>query len=112
MQMADRVAILVDGSLVALEDVPVFHDFVTSKTAVRVVLSEITDAIADAARNAGAAVTMLNRTQLSFTAIPEQRLDVIRAIEEAGGTIEEFHTEAPDWEALIRSHYVARGNPS
>ena len=43
-------------------------------------------------------------TEVSFKAHPEQRLDVIRAIEQAGATIEEFHSETPDWEALLRRH--------
>jgi len=38
-------------------------------------------------------------------ASPERRLEVIRAIENAGGEIEEFHTESPDWEALMCSHF-------
>jgi hypothetical protein len=41
---------------------------------------------------------------VSFTALPQKRLHVIRAIEQAGGAIEEFHTDAPDWDALIQEH--------
>jgi hypothetical protein len=26
------------------------------------------------------------------------------ALEQAGGAIEEFHTDAPDWETLIQEH--------
>ncbi len=110
MQMADRVAVLVEGALVTLEEVPMFQAFVTEKTTVRVVLDEITEAMVEAGQQAGASVTTRSRTQIEFTAAPRQRLQVIRAIEQAGGTIKEFHTETPDWEALIRKHFVAEGS--
>ena len=42
--------------------------------------------------------------------MPENRLEVIRAIEEAGGTIEEFHTEAPGWESLVHTRFNGRGD--
>jgi hypothetical protein len=43
-----------------------------------------------------------------FKAPPERRLEVIRAIEQAGGTVEEFHTEAPDWDSLMRGRFANR----
>jgi hypothetical protein len=49
---------------------------------------------------------------MSFTALPEQRLGVIRAIEQAGGAIREFHTDAPDWEELIQQHLGQREKES
>lgn len=110
MELADRVAILVDGKLVKLEGAPAFRADVTRQTTVRVVLSHTTDAIIEAARQAGADVSSRNGTQVSFRAAPDLRLAVIRAVESAGGTVEEFHTEAPDWEALIGSHFHARGD--
>jgi len=112
MQLADRIAVLVDGELVKLETAPVFRAAVARQTTVRVVLDHATDAIIAAARGAGAEVSDRNGKQVRFRAVPERRLEVIRAIERAGGSIEEFHTEAPDWEALIRSHYTAGGEES
>ncbi|MFQ5653515.1 MAG: ABC transporter ATP-binding protein [Planctomycetota bacterium] len=105
MQLADRVAVLVEGQLATLEEVPAFRDAVSRRTTVRMVLRRTTDSMIEAARDAGAEVSDRNGNQISFRADPPRRLEVIRAIELAGGTIEEFHTEAPDWEALIRRHF-------
>jgi len=104
MELADRVGVLVDGRMVEPEEVPVFHDAVTRKTTVRVILSHLTDEMIAAVREAGGDVSGYNGREVSFTALPRNRLQVIRAIEQAGGAIEEFHTDAPDWEALIQEH--------
>jgi ABC-2 type transport system ATP-binding protein len=108
MQTAQRVAVLVDGRVVKVEDVSVFRNNVTREMKVRVVLTRTTDTILDAARAAGADVTDRNGRHVHFRASPERRLEVVRAIEAAGGAIEEFHTETPDWEALVRPHFQSR----
>jgi ABC-type multidrug transport system ATPase subunit len=112
MRMADRVGLLVEGELVRVEEVPVFQTAVMRQTAVRVVLTNTSEAIRSAARNAGAELADSNGRHLRFTAQPEHRLEVIRAIERAGATIEEFHTEVPDWDALLRGHFANGGDRS
>lgn len=92
-----------------LEPVTAFQAEVTRQTTVRVVLDRINDGIVQAAEKAGAEVRECNATHVSFRALPEDRLDVIRAIENAGGTVEEFHTEAPGWESLIHTHFNGEG---
>ncbi len=109
MQFADRVAVLVDGRLVQLEQAPVFRAAVARETTVRMVIDRTTQAIVEAIREAGAQTENHNGREISFRALPTQRLSVIRAIERAGATIEEVHTEAPDWEALLRHHFDAGG---
>jgi len=104
MELADRVGVLVAGRMVEPEKVPVFHEVVTRRTTVRVVLSHLTDEMIAAVRSAGGEVAGHNGREVSFTALPQNRLQVIRAIEQAGGAIEEFHTDTPDWEALIQEH--------
>jgi ABC-type multidrug transport system ATPase subunit len=108
MELADRVGILVAGRMVEPEEVPAFHEAVTRRTRVRVVLSHLTDAMIEAVRGAGGDVSGHNGHEVSFTALPGKRLDVIRAIEQAGGAIEEFHTDAPDWDVLIQEHLGER----
>ena len=66
MQLADRVAVLVEGQLVKLEETPAPQAALTRGT-------------------------------------------TIRAMQRAGEAIEEVHTDAPDWEALIRRHFAGRG---
>lgn len=110
VRLADRVGVLVAGELITLEAVSTFQTEVTRQTTVRVVLDRFDDAMAVAARNAGADIREANAMAVSFRALPEHRLEVIRAIEGAGGTIEEFHTEAPGWESLIHSRFETRGD--
>jgi ABC-type multidrug transport system ATPase subunit len=106
MQLADRVAILVEGRVVKTENVSVFRSTVTREMRVHIVLGRTTDAILHAATRAGAEITHRNGQQVHFKALPDRRLDVIRAIEGEGGTIEEFHTETPDWDELIQPHFL------
>lgn len=104
MQLADRVALLVEGRMVRVEEVPVFRDMITREMRVHVVLDHSSDEMVEAARSAGAESIDRNGKQLWFRAIPEKRLDVVRAIEGAGGGIKEIHTETPDWDVLIRDY--------
>jgi ABC-type multidrug transport system ATPase subunit len=106
MQLADRVAVLVDGELAKLEDAPVFRAEVTQRTVIRVILGRTVEGVVAAARDAGAEVSGPNGEQLLFRALPERRLGIMRAIEHAGASIKEVHTEAPDWEDLVRAHYA------
>ena len=78
----------------------------------RVVLDEVTDAVLEATQRAGADSASRNGRQIFFTAAPERRLEIIRAIEGAGANIEEFHTETPDWEELLRKHFGTEERPS
>jgi ABC-2 type transport system ATP-binding protein len=110
IQLADRVGILVGGRMVAIEEVSAFREGVARRTVVRLQLSGGVEArgLVEAAERAGAERTQCNGTGVSFIAPPEHRLEVIRAIEHIGGIVEEFHTEDPDWEALIRDHFDSR----
>jgi ABC-type multidrug transport system ATPase subunit len=112
MQLADRVAVLVDGSCVTLEEAPVFRAAVAEQTTVRVVLDHTSEAMVEASRSAGAQTANRNGHQLFFTASPKHRLEIIRAIERAGAVVEEIHTEIPDWTALIRKHFGGEERPS
>jgi len=108
IRLADRVGVIVSGEMVTVEPVAAFQTEVTRQTTVRVVLSHTDDAMIRSAKDAGAEIREHNQTHVCFRALPEHRLDVIRAIERAGGTIEEFHTEAPGWESLVQTHFGAK----
>jgi len=111
MQLADRVGVLVGGRMVAIEEASEFKDAVSRRTAVRIVMNSTADAEKTrlAAEQAGAEVLICSGSQIRFIASPERRLEVIRAIEDAGGEIDEFHTEAPDWQALMRARFDSNG---
>jgi ABC-type multidrug transport system ATPase subunit len=104
-QAADRVAVLVDGRVAKIEDVSVFQETVANQVMVSVSLTRTSPEIFCAAQSAGAEITLRNGRRFHFSASPGERLEVFRAIENAGGVIEEFHTEAPDWDAIARSHF-------
>jgi ABC-type multidrug transport system ATPase subunit len=108
-QLADRVGILAEGALARVDSLGEFRSLVSLETTVRVVLSRTSPRIVEAAVAAGAKTASVNGTHYSFRASPELRLEVIRAIENAGGSIEEFHTDPPDWERLIKQGMVNLG---
>ncbi len=107
VQLADRVGVLVGGELARIESVPTFLDAVAAETRVRVVLGGSPDTVVEAAQRAGASACRSNGSQLSFQALPQRRLEVIQAIQAAGGVVEEFHTEPPDWDSLVRPRFHA-----
>ena len=101
VQLADRVGILVNGRLAKIESVPEFKEEVARETRVRIVLSRPLNGIRGVIEAAGAESTAYNGRSCTFKAPPDARLSVIRAIEAAGGVVEEFHTEPPNWETLL-----------
>ena len=109
LRLADRVAILVEGELVEDEAAADFRAAVSRVTTVRVILEQADEVVLAAARDAGAHQARCEGKQLLFQAEPERRLAVIRAIEGAGGKVDAFHTENPDWEALTTGYLRGRG---
>jgi len=101
LRLADRVGVMSEGRLVRVLEVAGFRDRVISATSVQVVLERLTEPMLEAAQTAGAKDVSCNDRSYSFKASPENRLKVIRAIEEVGGFIEELHTETPNWESLV-----------
>ena len=104
-QTADRVAVLVNGRIAQVEDVSVFQNTITTQMRVSVCLTRTSETIFAAAQRAGAEITSRNGKRVHFKASPGSRIEVFRAIENAGGVIEEFHTETPDWDAIVRPHF-------
>ena len=105
VHLADRVGILVDGQMVRIESIPDFREDVTRETTVRIKLISPLSGIQDIIEAAGAQSISGNGRSCIFKAEPKQRLSVIRAIEAAGGIIEEFHTDPPNWETLLHQHF-------
>lgn len=103
LRLADRVGVMSEGELVKVLEVGGLRDRVVAATSVRVVVDRLTDSLVKDAKRAGAVEVSWDQTGCSFKASPEDRLKVIRAIEESGGLIEELHTETPNWESLVES---------
>jgi len=99
--LADRIGVLNEGKLSMTMTAPEFKESISLETTIRIILHESNEIVQQAVECAGA--TMLNRegAGVAFKAPPNRRLEIIRAIEEAGGIIREFHSEPPDWEVLL-----------
>jgi ABC-type multidrug transport system ATPase subunit len=105
VQLADRVGILVEGHLGKIESITTFKDEIAREMFVRIKLTEPLAGIQTLLEQAGTKNISGNGKLLTFQAAPKDRLSIIRSIEAAGGVIEEFHTDAPNWDFLIHNRF-------
>ncbi|HSP63878.1 MAG TPA: ABC transporter ATP-binding protein [Pyrinomonadaceae bacterium] len=92
-QLADRVAILVGGRLVALQSIAALRNELMRSSRMRIVLANPGERLLETARAAGAVDVILQGDSLVLTSGAEDRLKILRAIETAGGRIASFATE-------------------
>lgn len=92
-QLADRVGIMVGGRLVALQSIATLRNELAASARLRVVLTKVESTSLDAASRAGAGEVSVDGNSLLMNARPEGRLDILRAIETAGGQIQSFGME-------------------
>jgi len=92
-QLADRVAILVGGRLVALQSIAALREELIRSSRMRIVLTNPGLPLLEAARKAGAEDVTLQEDSLLLTSRAEDRLEILRAIEAAGGRVARFATE-------------------
>lgn len=92
-QLADRVAILVGGKLVALQSIAALRAELMRSSRMRIVLANPDGRLLTAVRACGAEEAMLQGDSLMLTSRAEDRLKIMRAIEAAGGRIQSFATE-------------------
>lgn len=92
-QLADRVAVLVGGKLVALQSVAALRDEFMRSSRMRIVLANPGERLLEAARACGVDDAALQGDSLLITSRVEDRVEILRAIETAGGRIARFATE-------------------
>lgn len=92
-QLADRVGIMVAGKLVALESVSALRDELTSAARLRVTMESAGLSLLEAATQAGATDVVIDGNSLIMSTRPEDRLQILRAIENGGGKIRSFGME-------------------
>lgn len=92
-QLADRVGIMVQGRLVALQSIAALREELMSSARMRVTLAQVDSAAIEAAQRVGATGVKREGQSLLIMARPQDRLEILRAIELAGGRIESFGTE-------------------
>lgn len=92
-QLADRVGIMVGGKLVALESVTALRNELSSSARLRVVVTKLDSQSIEATTRAGATDVVVDANSMLMNARPEDRLQILRAIETAGGQIQSFGVE-------------------
>jgi len=92
-QLADRVAILVGGKLVALQSIAALKAELISSSRMRLVLANPNEHLLAVARGSRVEDATLEGSSLVITCSAQDRLEILRAIEAAGGRIETFATE-------------------
>lgn len=109
--LADRVAVLAAGRLLAVQSVQALRSELATSSRVRVVLLNPEERFVQAAAEAGATEARLVNDTLLVASKPDARLAILRAIQEAGALIERFSTEEPSLEEVYL-RYVNEDNPA
>ena len=99
-QLADRVGILVGGQLVAIESTAQLQDDLSRSCRMRVVVDRPAPVYCEAARRAGASEATVVGEYLVVISREADRLNVLRAIGDAGARIERFATEGLSLESV------------
>ena len=103
-QLADRVAIMVGGKLVALQSITKLRDELSSSASLRVTMAKVEGSLIAAATKAGATNVLVDGNSVRMTALPEDRLHILRAIEMAGGQIHSFAMEEQSLEDVYMKY--------
>lgn len=103
-QLADRVAILVEGKLVALESIQALRENLLLGSQMRVELLNPSEALLPIAKQAGASAVTLQERALLITSAPETRMEILAAIKAAGGQVLRFATEEPSLEDIYLNY--------
>ncbi len=108
-QLADRVAILVGGRIVALESIQGLQERLICHCRMRVVMSEPSPRWIELALQSGAQQAVIEGDSLVISSLPEHRLGVLKALESAGGKVARFATQDLSLEDILLG-YIRRGS--
>lgn len=92
-QLADRVAIMVGGRLVALQSIAALRDELMLSARMRITVDQQASRFKEAGERAGAMDVKVEDNSIVLRSRAEDRLEILRAIENAGGNITTFGTE-------------------
>jgi len=100
-ELSDRVAILDQGRLVALDSVAGLARRCALPERLWIDLAEVSGSEADLARRAGAEMAALRGPSLEIAVPRERKLAVMQALLASGIAIRDFHSQAPTLEAIF-----------
>ncbi|HEX9372844.1 MAG TPA: ABC transporter ATP-binding protein, partial [Roseiflexaceae bacterium] len=100
-ELSDRVAILDQGRLVALDSVAGLARRCALLERLWIDLAEVSGSEADLARRAGAEMAALRGPSLEIAVPRERKLAVMQALLAGGIAIRDFHSQAPTLEAIF-----------
>lgn len=92
-QLADRVAIMVGGRLVALQSINALRKELAASARLHIILTEVESTSIQAATRAGATNVRVDGNSLIMDAYPEDRFQILRAIETSGSQVRSFSAE-------------------
>jgi Cu-processing system ATP-binding protein len=98
--LADRVAILVRGRLIACEPIGHFREWIAEHAILRITVAEPTTDLGMVALQSGALSSEIVGSELLVTAPADDRWRILRALEARGAKIQRFSTEEPSLESL------------
>jgi Cu-processing system ATP-binding protein len=99
--VADRIALLVRGHLVACKPIQQFREWVAQHALLRITLTQAPSAVSELVRRSGATSTEMVGRDLVVTARATDRPRIMRTLEAVGARIERFSTEEPSLETLF-----------
>src|SRR5262245_13546566 len=108
-QLADRVGIMVGGRLVALEGISALREGLIRGSRLRIELASSNARYVEAARRAGGREVECAGNVLTITSIPEERLQILRAIEAVGGEVLRFASQEPSLEDIYLQYIGGQG---
>ena len=94
-RLADRVAVMREGRLLALRDAVAVRKAIASATTLEISFLNPDGRYQDIARQAGAEILHARNGTLKVSAPPEERLRVLKDLEAAGAMLERFSETAP-----------------
>lgn len=103
-RLADRVAILIGGKLIAVESVGALRNGQANGSRLRLLLLNPDERYVRIARDAGASEATLQKDTLILSSRAEDRRSILRAVEDAGAVIGRFSTEEPSLEEIYWRH--------
>ncbi len=103
-QLADRVAILVGGKLVALQSIAALKAELINSSRMRVMVVNADERLLAVARTCPVNNAVLEGNSLVITCDAQDRLEILRTIETAGGRVETFVTEEPSLEDIYMKY--------